>query len=172
MEIRIRKIGCDLQSRCDLLWGFFVNLTVRHACAVCMKSHMRVFPDLVEGNFWSAMTNGQNWGCDLQLSATYNPEIRYACPHSVGQCSHASSQCGVSAWRVVLLSPSHSSKQLRHKESIHTAAVHYTEQQAGLCWTTHWWPVTWSESANPTQSRLSRIKLLCNQTKMLWCLTY
>ena len=45
----------------------FVNLTVRHACAytVYTKSHIRVSLGLVEGNFWSAMTDGQNWGCDL-----------------------------------------------------------------------------------------------------------
>ena len=45
----------------------FVHLTVRHAYAYAlyMNRHMRVSPALVNGNFWIAMSDSQNLGCDL-----------------------------------------------------------------------------------------------------------
>ena len=57
----------------------FVKLTVRHAYAYAIytKSLMRVSPDLVEGNFWNAMADSQNWGATCNRVRPIIREIRY-----------------------------------------------------------------------------------------------
>ena len=51
MKVHTRNMGCDLQSRCDLFFKVFVELTVKHAIAyaVYMRSHVQVSSHPVEG---------------------------------------------------------------------------------------------------------------------------
>ena len=59
-------MGCDLQSRRDLLSRYFAESTAKHAIAyaVCTMSHAPV-SHLVEENFRNEMMAVRNGGCDL-----------------------------------------------------------------------------------------------------------